>query len=154
MFREKTALLFLGDGGLKPSLAALAQAAPTVRAHFLGFHNQTQLSRFFHAADLLVLPSIFSETWGLVVNEALHHGLPAVVSEAVGCAPDLVSEGQTGVVCETGSVAALAAAIERALKLAHRPGIREACRQRVGGYSVHRAAEGIARAYRPVVAGP
>jgi glycosyltransferase involved in cell wall biosynthesis len=152
--REKIALLFLGDGELKSSLAALARGEPAVRAHFLGFHNQTRLSRFFHAAELLVLPSVFSETWGLVVNEALHHGLPVVVSEAVGSAPDLVSQDQTGVVCETGSLPSLALALERGLKLTHRPDIREACRRRIGGYSVRRAAEGIAQAYREAIEVP
>jgi glycosyltransferase involved in cell wall biosynthesis len=151
MLREKVALLFLGDGELKVTLAASAQALPLVRTHFLGFHNQTGLSRFFHAADLFVLPSVLSETWGLVVNEALHHGVPAVVSDAVGCAPDLVSEDQTGVLCEKGSASALAAAIEHAMKLVHRSEIREACRKRVGGYSVRFAAEGIAQGYRDVV---
>ena len=62
-------------------------------ARFLGFQNQTQLSPYYHAADLLALPSLHSETWGLVVNEALHHGLPSVVSDAVGCAPDLIEPG-------------------------------------------------------------
>jgi len=145
--RERVVLLFLGDGALKPALMASAQASPAIRARFLGFHNQTQLSRFFHASDLFALPSLSFETWGLVVNEALHHGLPAVVTDAVGCAPDLITENQTGIICETGSVPALATAMERALELVRRSEIRQACRQRMEGYTVRRAAEGIARAY-------
>ena len=42
------------------------------------------------AADCLVLPSDYRETWGLVVNEALASGLPCIVSDACGCAEDLV----------------------------------------------------------------
>jgi glycosyltransferase involved in cell wall biosynthesis len=149
--RERLVLLFVGDGELRNALAVAVGQTPAVRSHFFGFQNQTQLSRCYHAADLLALPSVSSETWGLVVNEALHHGVPCVVSDAVGCAPDLVTENETGAVCETASQASLAAALERALKLVHRPEVRAACRRRVASYSVRRAAEGIAQAYREVV---
>jgi len=58
-------------------------------ASFAGFLNQTEISQAYVAADCLVLPSDFGETWGLVVNEALASGLPCIVSEACGCADDL-----------------------------------------------------------------
>jgi glycosyltransferase involved in cell wall biosynthesis len=114
---------------------------------FVGFQNQTQLSRFYHAADLLVLPSRHSETWGLVVNEALHHGVPCVVSSAAGCAIDLVKPGETGEVFEAGSSTALSAALERARPLIGQLGVREACRAHVSNYSVEAAATGIAAAF-------
>jgi glycosyltransferase involved in cell wall biosynthesis len=57
------------------------------------------------AADCLVLPS--RETWGLVVNEAMSCARPAVVSDAVGCAPDLVRDGRSGAVFPLGDVEAL-----------------------------------------------
>jgi glycosyltransferase involved in cell wall biosynthesis len=50
----------------------------------------------YAAADVLVLPSDAGETWGLVVNEAMASGRPAVVSRAVGCCADLVVETETG----------------------------------------------------------
>ncbi len=145
--REKTSVVFLGDGQLRDELERLAQASPPVKAVFPGFQNQTQLSRFYHAADLLILPSREGETWGLVVNEALHHGLPCVVSEAVGCAPDIVEEGVTGTVFETGSAESLASALRRAFNLVGRGDARRNCRQKVSGYSVENAAKGIAEAY-------
>jgi glycosyltransferase involved in cell wall biosynthesis len=150
-FRTQIVTLFLGDGELKSSLENLAQTSPEVKVHFLGFQNQTQLSRYYHSADFLVLPSEYSETWGLVVNEALHHGLPAIVSEAVGCAPDLIDAGVTGEIFATGSVESLAQAIERGRSLINRPEIRKQCRQKVSAYSVEKAAAGIARAYRETV---
>ena len=88
-----------------------------------------------------------------MVNEALHHGVPCVVSEAVGCAPDLVKPGATGEVFETGSAESLASALQRAGSLVGRPYVRQVCRDTVSGYTVDRAAEGIARAYRLVVGG-
>ena len=53
---------------------------------FAGFRNQSELPRYLAAADVLVLPSDAGETWGLVVNEAMACGLPAIVSRAAGCA--------------------------------------------------------------------
>jgi glycosyltransferase involved in cell wall biosynthesis len=118
-----------------------------VRAIFPGFRNQKELSPYFHAADVFVLPSLWGETWGLVVNEALHHGLPAVVSSAVGCAPDLIEDGVTGAVAETGSPGSLAGALEKVLKFAGQPQTRARCRHKVSGYSTLAAASGIARAW-------
>jgi glycosyltransferase involved in cell wall biosynthesis len=144
-------VVFLGSGELRETLQELAQSLPSIKAVFLGFQNQTLLSRYYHAADMLILPSQHSETWGLVVNEALHHGLPCVLSEGVGCAPDLIDPGVTGGIFETGSICSLAAAIRRVRALIGRPEIREKCRQKVSGYTVAKAAEGIARAYWAVV---
>jgi glycosyltransferase involved in cell wall biosynthesis len=100
---------------------------------------------------MLVLPSLQSETWGLVINDALHHGLPCIVSEAVGCAPDLVETGVTGRVFSTGTVSDLATSIAQMLPLTNRADVREKCREKVAGYTVEKAAEGIARAFSGVV---
>jgi glycosyltransferase involved in cell wall biosynthesis len=59
-------------------------------ASFVGFLNQSEITRAYVAADCLVLPSDAMETWGLVVNEAMASGLPCIVSESCGCAEDLV----------------------------------------------------------------
>jgi glycosyltransferase involved in cell wall biosynthesis len=58
-------------------------------ASFVGFLNQTEISQAYVAADCLVLPSDYGETWGLVVNEAMASGLPCIVSDRCGCAEDL-----------------------------------------------------------------
>jgi glycosyltransferase involved in cell wall biosynthesis len=149
---RELAIVFLGDGEMADTLRNLASADPSVEVRFLGFRNQTQLSRYYHAADLLVLPSL-EETWGLVVNEALLHGLPVVVSAKVGCWPDLVRPGLTGEISETGSQTGLAAAIRRALPLIRSAEVQTACRNAVEGYSVEQAASGVAAAYRDVTSG-
>jgi glycosyltransferase involved in cell wall biosynthesis len=59
-------------------------------ASFVGFLNQTEISRAYVAAECLVLPSDHGETWGLVVNEAMASGLPCIVSDACGCAEDMI----------------------------------------------------------------
>jgi glycosyltransferase involved in cell wall biosynthesis len=149
--RTRISLIVLGDGVLREELEQRAQGAG-VDVRVLGVQAQGRLSDYYHAADLLVLPSRHGETWGLVVNEALHHGVPCVISDRVGCAPDLVG-ASTGVVCEADSSDALARAMTAAQLLVGRPEIRERCRQRAAIYSVSRAAQGIAEAYHAVVNG-
>jgi glycosyltransferase involved in cell wall biosynthesis len=146
--QAKVVVLFLGSGELEPQLIHQAQAMVNTKVHFLGFQNQTALSPYYHGADLLILPSRYSETWGLVVNEALHHGLPCLVSDVVGCAPDLIKPGQTGNIFTAGSVDHLAGMLDQSLPLAHNPQVQAQCQQLVSHYSVDRAAAGIAQAYR------
>jgi glycosyltransferase involved in cell wall biosynthesis len=69
---------------------------------FAGF-NQTEMWKAYVPADAFVLPSTNGETWGLVTNEAMLFGLPVIVSDQVGCAPDLVIEGETGHVFSDGA---------------------------------------------------
>jgi len=152
--RARCVLLLVGDGELKGELLARAAAEPAITVRPVGFQQQRELSAYYHAADLFVLPSRQGETWGLVANEALHHGVPAVVTEAVGCAPDLIEPGRTGEVCAADSAEALAAAMQSAWPLMGEAAIRAVCRERVAGYSISRAAAGIAAAYRHAAAAP
>jgi glycosyltransferase involved in cell wall biosynthesis len=153
--RRSCWVLFMGEGELRDQLQAIGQADPAVRLRILGFQNQKSLSPYFHASDLFLLPSLHSETWGLVVNEALHHGVPCVVSEAVGAAPDLVHSAHgasTGVVCQSGSRESLAEAIGRMLPLVKLSSTRKACREAVAAYRIEDAARGIATAFSSTLA--
>ncbi|HEY0673582.1 MAG TPA: glycosyltransferase family 4 protein [Longimicrobiales bacterium] len=139
-------VVFLGSGALRSQLEVAASIDPPVQIRFAGFQNQGALSAYYHAADCLILPSVEDETWGLVVNEALAHGLPAVVSNAVGCAPDLIDDGHTGAIFDAGDAAGLAAALRRVLPLVNNAAARQHCRTKVNDYSVTNAARGIAAA--------
>jgi len=152
--RARTRLVFLGDGSERERVRQQASECG-VTVHLLGFRDQRTLSSVYHAADVLVLPSRHGETWGLVVNEALHHGVPCVTSEAVGCHRDLVIEEVTGTTCRTESAEELGAAIARAVRsLVGRPEVRDACRRHVARYSVSAAAEGLRTAYEAVTRFP
>lgn len=98
--------LMVGDGELR---ATCEGEAGRLRApvRFAGFLNQQAIVEAYAASDVLVLPSDARETWGLVVNEAMASGIPAVVSRAVGCAPDLVVPNATGLQFDLGDVSAL-----------------------------------------------
>jgi len=99
--------VFVGAGELKAPMRKLADELG-VPAKLEGFRNQTELPSYYVAADFLVLPSDGGETWGLVVNEAMACGLPAIVSNAVGCAPDMIEKGATGYEFPVGDIEALA----------------------------------------------
>jgi glycosyltransferase involved in cell wall biosynthesis len=95
-------LLFAGSGELTPMLKGEAERL-RVPAVFTGFLNQTELWRAYIPSDAFVLPSTNRETWGLVTNEAMLFGLPVIVSDQVGCGPDLIVEGTTGYLFHGGS---------------------------------------------------
>lgn len=101
-------VVLAGDGPQREALMEHADAA-RLPLTVLGFQNQSHMPAVYRAADLLVLPSA-SETWGLVVNEALACGTRCVVSEPCGCVPDLVGPG-TGRAFAVGDTPALAAAV-------------------------------------------
>lgn len=81
-------LLMVGNGPLEEPLKSNAKGNRCI--HFMDFRNQSEVPAVYHACDLFCLPSE-SETWGLAVNEAMAAGKPVVVSNRVGCAPDLVT---------------------------------------------------------------
>jgi glycosyltransferase involved in cell wall biosynthesis len=108
-------LLFIGEGDQRKILEERAGAKNWSSIKFLGFRNQTELPRYYDLCDVLVLPSIF-EPWGLVVNEAMNAGRAVVVSDRVGCAPDLVKPGENGYVFPTGDRAGLRQALENVFR--------------------------------------
>ena len=146
--------LMVGSGELLEPARALVERE-RLPVTFAGFLNQSEIVRAYVAADCLVLPSDTGETWGLVVNEAMACGLPALVSDQVGCGPDLILEGETGGLFPMGDVAVLAARLaEFAADPARLPAMGERARRRVlADYSVERAVEGTLAAVRAVAGG-
>ncbi len=134
-------LLLVGDGPLRSRMEKLARKLYPERTRFLGFQNQSHLPVLYRLIDLLLLPSDF-EPWGLVVNEAMCAGRPAVVSDRVGSAADLVAG--TGRVVKSGSVESLAQALAPLVRdrgLLEESGQRAA--QRVRTWSFHEDAVGL-----------
>ena len=147
-------VLIVGDGEMMTEARALVERE-RLPVTFAGFLNQTEIVGAYVAADCLVLPSDTGETWGLVVNEAMACGIPAIVSDQVGCGPDLVREGVTGATFLMGDVDALA---QRLIELAGYPtrlrAMGAAARELVSSsYSVERAVEGTMAAIDASMAG-
>lgn len=102
-----------GSGELTEGLRQRAEDL-SVPVYFTGFLNQSELWKAYVPADAFVLPSTSGETWGLVTNEAMLFGLPVIVSDQVGCGPDLVRERGTGFIF-SGEADGLAQAMEKLL---------------------------------------
>lgn len=133
-------VLFVGDGPLADQVrASLAPGQGAVT----GFINQEEIPSYYHAADVLVLPSE-AETWGLVVNEAMAAGALPVVSDQVGAAPDLVCG--LGEIYACGDVPALAGALSRALARVADPRTRDMVRQHAAHHSLDRTVAGFEKA--------
>lgn len=143
--RSNVRLLVLGDGVLRSSMEVKCFTALGENVVFKGFVNQSEIGQYYAMGDILVLPSVWGETWGLVVNEALQFGLPVVVSDRVGCVPDLVVENVTGSVFPAGDGTALKESLLNMIsKVRENPkGIRDKCRAQVLPYSALTAANGI-----------
>jgi glycosyltransferase involved in cell wall biosynthesis len=104
-------VLLVGEGALSAQLRAMTRAHE-LPVTFAGFLNQSEIAAAYVASDALVLPSDHGETWGLVVNEAMACGRPALVSDRVGCGPDLIVPGVTGERYPFGDVQALSSVLE------------------------------------------
>ena len=142
--------LLVGDGPLRTEVEALiAQlGAPVTLA---GFLNQREIADAYRAADILVLPSD-QDTWGLVVNEAMTHGRGCIVSDRVGCGPDLIEPGRTGFVFPVGDVDALSGYMRRIADdpplVAH---MGSAARELIAAHSAQAAADALHRAINAIV---
>lgn len=151
--KSRIHVLVAGEGPLRDECERLARAG-NLPVSFAGFLNQSRLPDAYAAADVLVLPSDAGETWGLVVNEAMASGRPAIVSRAVGCRADLVVEMETGRSFACGDVATLADVLggyARDPERAAREG--RAAAQRVAAFGVAAAAAGIVAAVQQVAGG-
>jgi glycosyltransferase involved in cell wall biosynthesis len=135
--------LMVGDGPL------LARCEERVRERrvpirFTGFLNQSQITKAYVVSDALVLPSDGGETWGVVVNEAMACARPCIVSDRVGCGPDLIIPQVTGSIFPLGDVDALANSM---LELAGSPqrmiSMGLEAQSRLKNYSIETAVDGI-----------
>ena len=139
-------VLIAGSGELQQTMQAEADHLH-VPVHFMGFQNQSEMPAAYAAADMLVLPSNGRESWGLVANEAIASGRPIIVSDAIGCAPDLAADHNVGRTFPLGDIAALTGAI--ACVGQNRPPA-EAIRRQSLRYGLTAAAQGVTAALERV----
>ncbi|MEI6452830.1 MAG: glycosyltransferase, partial [Actinomycetes bacterium] len=110
-------LVLIGRGPLEAELRELAIAGGSAaRVTFLGPQTDDELSAWYHAADVLCLPSVArSEAFGLVQIEAHAAGTPVVSTDLPTGVPYANPDGVTGLIVPPGDAAALAAALNRLL---------------------------------------
>ena len=146
----------VGAGPLRAELMARVSELKLEDAvSFLGAKNITEIGELFVASTALVLPSR-SEPWGLVVNEALSYGCPAVVSNVCGCVPDLVIDGVTGYSFEMGNIEALSRAMLSTIEIvaADRVAVAKQCLAVISEYTPNRAASQILDGCARIVGDP
>ena len=113
----RSRLVIIGDGPERGRLEAQAgRLALADSVIFTGWVDDA--SSLMPAFDMVVAPSRW-EGFGLVVLEAMSHGLPVIASRA-GALPEVVADGETGLLVPSESPDALADAMESLLSAPHR----------------------------------
>ncbi len=101
-----------GDPAVKAYFEALPRL-PNVRFH--GGYRQREVGQLLTRVDVLVVPSIWEEAWGLIVDEAFLTGVPVIASRAGGL-PEHVHAGQNGLLFRAGDAGDLRRQIQRLLQ--------------------------------------
>ncbi len=144
--RSQLGLVFAGEGVCKDELTRRTQGISPGTISFPGFAQRDDLAGLYALAEVLILPT-HSDTWGLVVNEAMACGLPIIVSSVAGCSADLVEDGGNGYVVPPRDAEKLSSAITL---VARQPELRRqmsACSlERIRSYSPEACADGLAAA--------
>jgi glycosyltransferase involved in cell wall biosynthesis len=136
-------LLIAGDGEERSRLERQAAGTGLQGIRFCGFQNESRLPGLFALADVFVLPARH-EPWGLVVNEAMNAGCPVILSDDVGCHPDLVTNGIEGFVYPVRDLPALATALRTILEDPEwRADMREAALARIRRWSFQQDLDGL-----------
>jgi glycosyltransferase involved in cell wall biosynthesis len=148
---QQVPLRIVGNGPMAKHVADTASA--TAGIDWLGEQTPEQVQRLMGSAKLLVVPSEWYETFGLVVVEAFARGIPVVASD-IGALGELVDDGETGLLFDPGNSDALA---ERVRWLAERPSDRKrmgaAARQKFETtYSAQQAEPALLAAYELALA--
>ncbi len=142
------ALVFAGDGAMRAEVEEIVRTQQIPDVTITGFVNQSSIGELYALADVLAMPSRH-EQWGLAVNEAMNFGLPVIVSDQVGCSPDLVRPGENGYIVDYQDIGAWADALR---KLVTDPDRRASFGRRsleiIGDYSPQRSAKAIVDAAR------
>ena len=118
--RTDLPLVVAGDGPLAGTVAAAA-LRPGARLRFEGWADRRTLAELLQRARSLWLPGLWAEPFGIAGLEAMAAGVP-VISSGGGGVSDWLADGETGLLVEHGSAAALARAADR---LAAQPELAE-----------------------------
>jgi glycosyltransferase involved in cell wall biosynthesis len=148
-------LVMLGDGLLREALRLqVERLGLRDKVKFVGFRQYSELPAYYGLAKAFVHTST-SEQWGLVVNEAMASGLPVLVSNRCGCAPDLVSEGVNGFTMDPYDVGSMAARMSQIAGGTYDlAAMGRASREIVGAWSPETFADGMLKAAEAALASP
>lgn len=95
-------LLIIGDGKIKKELEEYA-LKNNLNAEFVGFKNQSEISRYLIISDLYVIISE-QDNSPKSLNEVMNFSLPVICTNVIGTAKDLVKDGVNGFLIEVGDI--------------------------------------------------
>jgi glycosyltransferase involved in cell wall biosynthesis len=144
-------LVIGGTGMLRPRLEeTTVRLGLDGRVRFTGFIADDRLPRFYQAADLVVLPSVALEGFGLIALEALACGTPVVATREAGVA-DVLDALEPSWLVPDHEPETLARTVAAALDRSRvEPDIAERCRAHAAGHGWQRIAEAYETLYRSV----
>lgn len=152
--RSQIGLVFAGDGPMRAELAHRAAAISPGVVKFCGWVHREQIPEIYALADALVFAT-HSDTWGLVVNEAMACGLPIVASTVAGCVPDLVERSWNGFIVAPRDIEGFAQAMQTLFSNPHLASrMRAHSLERIQQYTPEAWAEGLVRAVAFACGGP
>ena len=144
--RSEIGLVFAGDGECRRELERRAERIRPGRVCFPGFVHREELAGLFALAEVLILPT-HSDTWGLVVNEAMACSLPIILTSVAGCSTDLVEQGWNGYIVPPRDPERLSLAIRSLIQSSElRRQMSERALERIQDYSPEACAAGLAAA--------
>ena len=112
--------LLRAHSGYRRYIESLLPTGSRARVRFLGQLSREAVIDCYHRSDVLVIPSLCEEPFGLPIAEGLACALPCVASNAGGI-PELIEHEKTGLLVARGDAAGLADALQR---LADEPAAR------------------------------
>ncbi|MDG7036714.1 MAG: glycosyltransferase family 4 protein [Nitrososphaerota archaeon] len=108
--RSRPHIIILGEGPYRGELERLSISLGIAdRVRFIGYVDNRDIDPYYAAADAFVLPSL-EESFGIVMLEAMFHGVPVIASNAWG-PRDIIRDGLNGLLFERGDSAGLAMAL-------------------------------------------
>lgn len=140
--RDDVALAIVGDGPFRRELEEMFAGTSTV---FPGFMEGEELASAFASSDAFVFPSV-TETLGLVILEGMASGLPVVAARS-GPTLEQVTDGENGLLFDSGDEASLDRALERLADTDLRSRIRTAARAEAEKFSWENASDDLLRYY-------
>jgi glycosyltransferase involved in cell wall biosynthesis len=97
---DKKISIYIVGGSPTKEYLSLINKYDLTNVYFEGFKTQEELSLFYKAADLFVLPTR-KDVWGLVINEAMASGLPVITTDRCIAGLELINNGENGFIIET-----------------------------------------------------
>lgn len=109
-------LKMIGQGELRETLEKMTEELLLKKeVRFFDFMTPSKVREQMEEADIYLMTSDRKEGWGAVVNEAMNSGCVVVASHMVGATPNLIKQGENGLIFRTGDMDSLQREVEKVI---------------------------------------